>query len=385
MARAFSLILYCLFAFLLTAFPYYVHSSDSDIEVVHELITQGKLTEASNKIRQIVRSKSSNNDLLSLRTEIMQKKRLARSLYSDAYRLVGEREECQVNEEILDQCKNRGEKYCQSWATAQPECQKTILAYLDKALMHWSDNELIKFERKEIMQCKIRFAFCDGRPKFDQLGTPCIERLSGYGRRTQGQCYDRIDNINGPLLVVIPKREEIQSAYAITKYEISIQDYNNYCNLSAECLARQDDSSNPLTQISIDEAKAYATWLTIETSYIYSIPTYDQWVHAASSGGKEKDTKDKTANCSSSSSDKIVGKPNIINSIDTGKQSRWGLVHQVGNVQEWVTDENGSLYAAGGHHLDNIKDCSIDFKRKHDGKPDADTGFRLIREVEYWR
>jgi hypothetical protein len=67
--------------------------------------------------------------------------------------------------------------------------------------------------------------------------------------------------------------------------------------------------------------------------------------------------------------------------VTTGKKNKWGLVNYVGNAQEWVLKNNRDLFAVGGSHTDPFRDCTVEKQRSHDGKPDAITGFRLVREL----
>ena len=66
--------------------------------------------------------------------------------------------------------------------------------------------------------------------------------------------------------------------------------------------------------------------------------------------------------------------------ISAGQANRFGLIHMLGNVQEWVMD-GGELRVLGGSYTDPIGECSASTARIHDGHAASDTGFRLVREL----
>ena len=61
------------------------------------------------------------------------------------------------------------------------------------------------------------------------------------------------------------------------------------------------------------------------------------------------------------------------------KSNGWGLKNYIGNVQEWVIDEN-KLLVRGGAYTDAHSKCAISLERIHQGDGDEATGFRLVRE-----
>lgn len=204
----------------------------------------------------------------------------------------------------------------------------------------------------------------------------CIERLAGYGRRARAICYDLVhDRIRGPLMVVIPGNDN-KDTFAITKFEVSYNDYNKYCFLSGNCQVRQDvDGNLPLTGISLQEAREFAAWLSDRTGKTYRLPTRNEWEYAAYANG-EQPTKD--FNCRVTMGDQVLKGGAPVN-VTIGRQNGWGLKNYIGNVQEWVLDGN-NIFARGGAHVDPHANCDISLEREHNGNPDNITGFRLILE-----
>ena len=57
----------------------------------------------------------------------------------------------------------------------------------------------------------------------------CQTRLAGYGKRSRGRCYDMVSNeTEGPIMVVLPAGAGHDSPFAISKYEITVHDFNQY-------------------------------------------------------------------------------------------------------------------------------------------------------------
>jgi hypothetical protein len=207
---------------------------------------------------------------------------------------------------------------------------------------------------------------------------PCSKNKAGLGRRGQsGACRDRLYTGGyGPRLVVIPAGEGL-TEFAIGQHEVSIEDINEYCKDSKSCevITNRNDQW-PVTGISVDEAKDYARWLSSKTGYRYRLPRYKEWLYAAKA---DNSGLDDNRNCRLNSRGIVKG--DQLQEVTAGAKNNWGLVNHVGNAQEWVLYNNRDLFAVGGAHTDPIQQCSYDSKIKHSGKPDAVTGFRLVREL----
>ncbi len=206
----------------------------------------------------------------------------------------------------------------------------------------------------------------------------CTKRLAGYGKRAKAICFDMIHkSARGPLMVVVPNNDTYEKPFAIAKYEISVSDWSKYCILSGTCkpIKDKDKRNDPIRNISLEEAKNYAEWLSERTGKKYRIPTKSEWEYAANAGGKQPK---KDFNCRVSVNQKLIKGTGIV-SVKSGKSNGWGLKNYVGNVQEWVTDEN-KLLVRGGAYTDAHSKCAITLERTHQGDGDEATGFRLVRE-----
>ena len=209
-------------------------------------------------------------------------------------------------------------------------------------------------------------------------GRGCEKRLAGYGKRAKAICYDFVNTgWRGPLMVVMPTGGDFNSNFAISKYEISVGDYGKYCAISKSCTPEKNKKkfNNPITDISLNEAKAYAAWVSERTGKTYRLPTTSEWEYAANAGGKQPK---KDYNCRVALGDKVIKGTGIV-SIKSGKSNGWGLKNYIGNVQEWVLDGD-KITARGGAFRDAHSKCEISYSKEHGGGADDITGFRLVLE-----
>ncbi len=210
-------------------------------------------------------------------------------------------------------------------------------------------------------------------------GRSCKKRLAGYGKRSKAVCYDFIySGLRGPFMVVVPTGGEFSSHFAISRYEISVQDYSKYCLISKSCPQEKNKNlfNNPITGIALTEAKAYAEWISKRTGKTYRLPTASEWEYAAQAAGNKK--MKKNYNCRVIINNKIVKGTGLV-SVKTGQPNDWGLKHMIGNVQEWVIDGD-KVAARGGAFEDVHSKCKVSFSKEHSGMADDVTGFRLMLE-----
>jgi len=121
-------------------------------------------------------------------------------------------------------------------------------------------------------------------------GRACEKSLAGYGKRAKAICYDFVNTgWRGPLMIVVPTGGDFNSNFAISKYEISVGDYGKYCAISKSCTPEKNKEkfNNPITEITLDEAKVYAAWVSERTGKTYRLPTTSEWEYAANAGGKQ--------------------------------------------------------------------------------------------------
>ncbi len=206
----------------------------------------------------------------------------------------------------------------------------------------------------------------------------CDKSIAGLGARgDRSVCRDKIAGVGtGPAMVVIPGGNSIQP-FAISKYEISVKELNQFCLATQACkqIASIDDAM-PAVNINISIADAYVKWLSNATKHKYRLPTQAEWSYAANATNRSHDPN---RNCQLNT--RGIEKGGQLVRANAGVQNSWGLVNYLGNAQEWIYDKNRNLMATGGSFQDPMERCIVDSAVSHTGTADHKTGFRVIREL----
>ncbi len=206
---------------------------------------------------------------------------------------------------------------------------------------------------------------------------PCgMQYLVGNGKQQGrgGFCADQLNqDAQGPRLVVVPGDAQLPK-FAISKYEITWGEFDEFCAASEHCTATGEETL-PVTGVPIDVVEAYAAWLSEKTGYRYRLPTEHEWRQAA------QGEPDPNRNCRVDVGG--VSRGDSLLAAATGAANELGLVHMLGNAQELVkSDADVADYVAvGGTYSDPIEMCLADTHRAIPKQGDARTGFRLVREV----
>lgn len=136
-----------------------------------------------------------------------------------------------------------------------------------------------------------------------------------------------------------PIRQVTIKPFAIGKYEVTFQEYDQYVELigsrspSDQAWGRD---KRPVIHVSWDDAVAYAKWLSQATGKRYRLPTESEWEYAARSRGKAEtwagtsDEKDLA--------DFAVFRAGQTALVGGKKPNDLGLHDMSGNVSEWVED-----------------------------------------------
>ncbi|MCX7514346.1 bifunctional serine/threonine-protein kinase/formylglycine-generating enzyme family protein [Frateuria sp. STR12] len=208
-------------------------------------------------------------------------------------------------------------------------------------------------------------------PSVDPCAAPS---LVGAGRA----CFDSIAGKRGPALVVVRAGGK---AIAMTRSEITINEYNRYCAATGKCsaIALEDryTGSLPVSNISLAQARAYAAWLGSASGHVYRLPTDAEWLAAARAGGAWKQAPDSNCVPPTAGADDGSGAPIAARGRSPNP---WGLINLTGNVWEWVTDGGGTA-VRGGSYTSYWSDCTVDSRRSDSGGAQKDVGLRLVREV----
>ncbi|TYK65433.1 bifunctional serine/threonine-protein kinase/formylglycine-generating enzyme family protein [Colwellia echini] len=206
----------------------------------------------------------------------------------------------------------------------------------------------------------------------------CQMSIAGLGARgNRAVCKDTLKvGGTGPTMLVIPGNDKIQP-FAIGKYEVSIYQYNVYCNKSQACSEiTSADSRLPVTNISLANITGYIDWLNKATGKTYRLPHKREWLHAAKSNDNQLDSN---RNCQISS--RGIQKGDELIKTTTGKQNSWGVVNYAGNAQELVYVSAKKVAAVGGSYQTAMDVCTSEETISHTGEADKVTGFRLVRDL----
>ena len=202
---------------------------------------------------------------------------------------------------------------------------------------------------KEAAEAKAR---CDASRQAHPAGSEFSDTLSGGGK--------------GPAMVVVPcgsfsmgsteSSDEqpvhpvsIAASFALAKYEVSFAEYDAF----AKATGRSEPSDSgwgrgkrPVINVSWDDAKAYAAWLSQQTGKTYRLPTEAEWEYAARAGSITKypwgdEVGLNNANCDGCGSqwDNKQTAP-----VGSFAANAFGLHDMHGNVWEWVQDCHHSSY-----------------------------------------
>jgi hypothetical protein len=222
-------------------------------------------------------------------------------------------------------------------------------------------------------------AFVLPEPPRPTEDTCANDAFPGMGTDSRAVCRDYLTaERQGPRLVVLPAGGPSAAPFAITKYEITISEYNVYCEMSGACSRLAGNAAMPVTKISLNDAQSYARWLTTTTGFEYRLPTTAEWEYAAKAPGTTPPPKN--VNCKIRSGGQLM-KGISLEDVRTGDSNGWGLQNYVGNAREWVIDA-GRTTARGGSFEDSFDSCDISLQVPHNGQPDAVTSFRLVRSVK---
>lgn len=203
----------------------------------------------------------------------------------------------------------------------------------------------------------------------------CKSSFAGRGQRYS--CRDRFLSQaegRGPELVVIPESTDFVP-FAISKFEITESEFDQFCESSGLCAAGARPANSPVTGRSIALYEAYAAWMSDTTGFSYSLPSLEQWQYAAAA---QNSALDSGRNCTLKA--RGIQKGDILLPVDMGAGNRWGMVNHVGNAQELVSSSAG-WRAAGAAHSHAMEDCVLERLDTVPDTGDAITGFRVVKAL----
>lgn len=211
-----------------------------------------------------------------------------------------------------------------------------------------------------------------------EMRDPCNESLAGLGARGRRSiCQDSVrSGGKTPETVVIPAKDGMP-VFAIGRYEVTVEEFNLFCKETKRCReVAGANGSLPVTGVPLQMVQEYVRWLSQETGKTYRLPTLAEWRVAAYADGRSLDAN---RNCRLNA--RGIQKGGSLLNAEIGQQNSWGLVNHVGNAQEWVLGPGGQWLAVGGSYATDMESCTLSSQRVSDGSADAETGFRVVREL----
>ena len=146
----------------------------------------------------------------------------------------------------------------------------------------------------------------------------------------------------------------IARPFALSVYEVTFAEWHA-CVAAGSCGGHEPDDegwgrgSRPVIDVSWDDARAYAEWLSAQTGGEYRLPSEAEWEYAVRAGTATKyswgdEIGVNRANCRGCGSRWDAARTAPVGSF---QPNAFGLYDMHGNVEEWVADcWNGSYAGA---------------------------------------
>ncbi len=192
-----------------------------------------------------------------------------------------------------------------------------------------------------------------------------------------------------------PRQAETQDVYMAVRpvtnamYAIFLEDTRAETFPDYWDNAEYNGPDQPVIGITLEDANAYAAWLSRQLGATLRLPTEDEWEKAARGGqdviypwGDQSPADGARANYNGNG--RFTG-TSPVGSFEEGKNA-YGLYDMAGNVWQWTSTARsaGKAIVKGGSWMDGPTELRVSARREADpAKGYVDVGFRLVREVAH--
>jgi formylglycine-generating enzyme required for sulfatase activity len=152
----------------------------------------------------------------------------------------------------------------------------------------------------------------------------------------------------GGLVQEVPQHSVTVASFAMDKTEVTNAEYAEFVAATNRKPPVDWDGNKPaagqeqlpVTNVSLDDAKAYAIWLSKRDGVTYRLPTEEEWEYAARGGDKENlyPWGQSWIDGRSATKDADLKQPKPVGSYPDGK-ARWEQLDMIGNVWEWTSSK----------------------------------------------
>jgi formylglycine-generating enzyme required for sulfatase activity/class 3 adenylate cyclase len=137
-----------------------------------------------------------------------------------------------------------------------------------------------------------------------------------------------------------PTHQVTVKPYAISRYPISVRDWNACAAAKACAFVASGNDDAPVTNVSWSDARQYVAWLADTTRKAYRLPSEAEWEYAARGGTQTKywwgdQLQSGMANCKNCNDVAVAEQPIKVGSF---KPNPFGLYDMGGGVDQWVED-----------------------------------------------
>jgi len=140
-----------------------------------------------------------------------------------------------------------------------------------------------------------------------------------------------------------PQHEVQLAGFSMAAYETTFDEYDAFAGATGRTLPDDEGwgrGDRPVINVSWEDARAYADWLSTQTGARYRLPTEAEWEFVARAGAVTRywwgdDVGQGRANCFDCGSPDSGIRPSPAGSFAA---SPWGVYDMAGNVREWVQD-----------------------------------------------